>query len=99
MVRLVADLLRQHSPINLFEFVLNPGSFAQTIENIFYLSFSVRDARAKIEDDENGLPIVSYIDTLTEDEMAVENQQRVLEMTQAYWRVISYFRSRLMGRN
>ena len=89
MVRLVAELLRENSPINLFEFVINPGSFAQTIENIFYLSFSVRDARAKIEDDANGLPVVSYVDTLTEDEMVVENQQRVLEMTLAYWRVTS----------
>jgi len=88
MVRLVADLLRQHSPMNLFEFVINPASFAQTIENIFYLSFSIRDARAKIEDDANGLPVVSYVDTLTEDEMLIENQQRVLEMTMAYWRVI-----------
>lgn len=87
MVRLVAELLRQHSPINLFEFVINPRSFAQTIENIFYLSFSVRDARAKIEDDKNGLPVVSFVDTLTDDEMAIENQQRVLEMTMDYWKV------------
>ena len=89
MVRLVSELLREHSPINLFEFVINPTSFGQTIENIFYLSFSVRDARAKIEDDANGLPVVSFVDVLTEDEQAVENQQRVLEMTQVYWRVTS----------
>lgn len=87
MVRLVAELLRQNSPINLFEFVINPRSFPQTIENIFYLSFSVRDARAKIEDDKNGLPVVSFVDTLTDDEMAIENQQRVLEMTMDYWKV------------
>jgi len=87
MVRLVATLLRERSPINLFEFVINPKSFAQTIENIFYLSFSVRDARAKIQDDENGLPVVSFVETLTEAEMEKENQQRVLEMTMAYWRV------------
>jgi hypothetical protein len=89
MVRLVAELLRKHSPINLFEFVLHPTSFGQTIENIFYLSFSVRDARAKIEDDANGLPVVYFVDVLTEDEQAAENQQRVLEMTQPYWRVTS----------
>jgi len=89
MVRLVSELLREHSPINLFEFVINPTSFGQTIENIFYLSFSVRDARAKIEDDANGLPVVYFVDRLTEDEQLVENQQRVLEMTQVYWRVTS----------
>jgi len=96
MVRLVAELLCQHSPINLFEFVINPRSFAQTIENIFYLSFSVRDARAKIEDDKNGLPVVYFVDTLTEDEMGIENQQRVLEMTMEYWKV-NFFRSVIRG--
>jgi len=29
MVRLVAEALCQNSPINLFEFVINPASFAQ----------------------------------------------------------------------
>jgi non-structural maintenance of chromosomes element 4 len=81
MVRQVAELLRQHSPINLFEFVLNPASFGQTIENIFYLSFSVRDARAKIYDDANGMPIVSFVDVLTEEEMTIENKQLILAMT------------------
>lgn len=81
MVRSVADLLRRHSPINLFEFVINPRSFGQTVENIFYLSFSVRDARARIEVDRDGIPIVSYVDTLDDDEMLMENKQCILELT------------------
>ena len=87
MVRLVADLLKKHSPINLFEFVINPESFPQTIENIFYLSFSVRDARAKIENDRNGIPIASYVDTLTDDEMELDNEQFILAITQDDWEV------------
>lgn len=86
MVRLVADLLRRNSPINLFEFVINPQSFGQTIENIFYLSFSVQLARAKITI-ENGLPVVSFIDTLDEHEQALENKQCVLEMTMHQYEV------------
>lgn len=86
MVRLVADLLRRNSPINLFEFVINPRSFGQTIENIFYLSFSVQLARAKITI-ENGLPVVSFIDTLDEHEQALENKQCVLEMTMHQYEV------------
>lgn len=85
MVRLVADLLRQHSPINLFEFIINPHSFGQTIENMFYLSFSVRDARAKIEIDEHGLPVVYFVDALSDAEMELDNKQCILEMTQDYW--------------
>lgn len=87
MVRLVADRLRRNSPINLFEFVINPRSFGQTIENIFYLSFSVQLARAKVTVDANGLPVVTYIDTLSEDEQKLENKQCVLEITMNQWEV------------
>ena len=85
MVRLVVDLLRQHSPINLFEFIIDPHSFGQTIENMFYLSFSVRDARAKIEIDDLGFPIVYFVDNLSDAEMELDNKQCILEMTHDYW--------------
>jgi non-structural maintenance of chromosomes element 4 len=91
MVRFVGQLLRQHSPINLFEFIINPHSFGQTIENIFYLSFNVRDARAKIELDARKLPIVSYIETLSEEERSGDNKQCVLEMTMDQWEVSPSF--------
>ena len=90
MVRLVAEALCQNSPINLFEFVINPASFAQTIENIFYLSFSVRDARAKIEiDDANGLPVVSYVHYPLRERDAEVNiaTQAVFDMDQNRWQV------------
>ena len=87
MVRLVANILKRHSPINLFEFVINPRSFSQTIENIFYFSFSVQMARAKITIDDNGLPIASYIDVLSEAEQKLENKQCVSQMTMKNWEV------------
>jgi len=87
----VSQLLRENSPINLFEFVINPRSFGQTIENIFYLSFTIRDARARITIDKNGLPIVSYVDALSEDEVMTENKQCVLEMTMAQWEAIPFY--------
>jgi len=34
-----------HCPICYFEFVTNPMSFAQTIENVFYTSFLIRVRR------------------------------------------------------
>jgi len=85
MVRLVAELLEKNAPINLFEFVINPRSYGQTIENIFYVSFNVRLARAKIDFDNNGIPILYYVDALTEEEMEMENKQCVLEMTMQHW--------------
>ena len=85
VVRLVADLLRKHSPINLFEFVINPFDYGQTVENIFYLSFSVGDCRARIDLDDNGIPIVSYVESVSDEEKDLPKCQCILEMTMQYW--------------
>lgn len=42
--------------IALFKFVINPHSFGQTIENLFYVSFLIRDGNVGISTDERGLP-------------------------------------------
>ena len=39
---------------NFFRFVVNPDSFGQTVENMFYLSFLVRDGKAAIEAKDDG---------------------------------------------
>ena len=92
MVRSVHSLLVKHRSVPLFKFVINPRSFGQTIENIFYLSFSIRDARARLEIDEDGMPIVSAVtENLTDEEIRMENKQCVLELTMPQWEVIPYF--------
>jgi len=48
--------LRRTGGVDFFRFVVNPHSFGQTIENMFYVSFLIRDGRVGIEYDEDELP-------------------------------------------
>lgn len=46
------------TPMSYFEFVIDPNSFSRTVENIFYVSFIIRDGFARIRLDHNKLPIL-----------------------------------------
>lgn len=42
--------------LDMMRFCLNPKSFGQTVENLFYVSFLIRDAHVSVNIEENGLP-------------------------------------------
>ncbi|KAK4705967.1 non-structural maintenance of chromosomes element 4, partial [Phenoliferia sp. Uapishka_3] len=76
-----------------FEFIVNPHSFAQTVENMFYFSFLVKECRVCIEIDEldespNKGDMICYVT----DPPNVENGevatkfQLIFELTQETWR-------------
>lgn len=44
--------------VSLYEGFFNPDSFSETVENIFDLSFLMKDGKASLEFDENNIPIV-----------------------------------------
>lgn len=44
------------SGVPLFNFVVNPKSFGQTVENLFYVSFLIKDGTAGFGNDANMLP-------------------------------------------
>lgn len=57
------NVLRKHGlapnwEVPLLRFAVNPNSFSQTVENLFYISFVVKDGFFKVSKDEDGLPTI-----------------------------------------
>ena len=45
--------------MNIFKFVINPHDFGQSVENLFYLSFLIRDGKcAFYTDEDTGEPVI-----------------------------------------
>ncbi|KAF5019688.1 hypothetical protein F66182_8285 [Fusarium sp. NRRL 66182] len=84
--------LRSTGGIDLMRFVVNPKSFGQTIENMFYVSFLIRDSRVEIDFDEFGLPALAPVDRDTEEEETARHgaakHQAILSMDMETWRDI-----------
>ncbi|EGU12119.1 WD-repeat-containing protein [Rhodotorula toruloides ATCC 204091] len=81
--------------IPFLEFIINPHSFAQSVENAFFFSFLVREQKAAIEVDEDessptyGDTIAFIVDPETAASTAAQGAKKVqivLELTQDVWK-------------
>ncbi|CAG8682910.1 8441_t:CDS:2, partial [Funneliformis caledonium] len=88
-VKMIFDILGDEQPINFFEFIINPESFGQTVENLFYLSFLVRDGKVNIDDD-SGQPVLTLCEPPTADDYGngLIKKQLLMEIDMSTWREI-----------
>ncbi|ELT98574.1 hypothetical protein CAPTEDRAFT_226351 [Capitella teleta] len=70
-----------NSPLCYFEFVVNPESFSQTIENIFYCSFLVRDGLVIVSLDDDKLPVIQPCEEGASKKKKLEQNQLAFSIT------------------
>ncbi|KAI1504960.1 Nse4 C-terminal-domain-containing protein, partial [Biscogniauxia marginata] len=83
--------LSENGGIDLLKFVVNPKSFGQTVENMFYVSFLIRDGRVEIEFDANEMPTLLPVARQEESHNArnsAQKQQAVLSIDMQTWKNI-----------
>ncbi|PPR02233.1 hypothetical protein CVT24_011461 [Panaeolus cyanescens] len=87
-VAMLDAILAEMGAPNVFRFVINPESFAQTVENIFYLSFLIRDGKAAFEI-RDGDPVIYGCEQPTDDnyQSGLKKMQMVLEFDMGTWKV------------
>lgn len=83
MILKTFERLAQVAPIPLYRFFINPHSFGQSVENLFWTSFLVREEKAKLskENDEFIINVVHQ----TEDAEVGEKHQFVCEFDMQKW--------------
>ncbi|KAL8694115.1 MAG: hypothetical protein Q9218_001168 [Villophora microphyllina] len=70
--------LAENGQMGFFPFVINPKSFGQTVENLFYVSFLIRDGDVEIGQSDDSLP------TLIPTERRAGNEQQAATGTQKH---------------
>ncbi|XP_007478929.2 non-structural maintenance of chromosomes element 4 homolog A [Monodelphis domestica] len=79
------------TPISFFDFVIDPDSFARTVENIFHVSFIIRDGFARIRLDQDKLPIIEPItqrNEESEEESTQIRHQDIISLSYQDWKDI-----------
>jgi len=76
-------------PINLFQFILDPDCFGSTIENLFHVSFLVKEGKASVTvDKESGLPCIAPVARRRQGDQEEVKNQVVLNLCMEDWQRI-----------
>ncbi|XP_045423988.1 non-structural maintenance of chromosomes element 4 homolog A [Lemur catta] len=78
------------TPMSFFDFVVDPHSFPRTVENIFHVSFIIRDGFARIRLDQDRLPIIEPVNEESEgiDQNTQVRNQGIIALSYRDWEEI-----------
>ncbi|KAA1472846.1 hypothetical protein DENSPDRAFT_839229 [Dentipellis sp. KUC8613] len=79
----------QDGAVNFFRFIINPDDFAQSVENLFYLSFLIRDGICALDIEETGEPVIYLCEQAgdADYEAGLRKQQMVMELDMVTWKM------------
>ncbi len=84
-------ILRRHhiadnECIPLFDFCINPKSFGQSVENIFYVSFLIKEGRVGLGLDGQGLPTLGMAESRSmKERQETQRNQVILALSMESW--------------
>lgn len=75
------------TPISYYEFVIDPNSFSRTVENMFHMSFLIRDGLARMYLDDDKLPCIAPVEEeQMEGAASTSRKQCVTSISMKTWR-------------
>ncbi|KAL8945034.1 MAG: hypothetical protein Q9216_000018 [Gyalolechia sp. 2 TL-2023] len=82
--------LAENGQMSFFPFVINPKSFGQTVENLFYVSFLIRDGDVEVGQDDDTLPTLVPLERRSRDEQAAgaQKHQAVFHLDFDVWEAL-----------
>ncbi|KAJ3539003.1 hypothetical protein NM688_g6431 [Phlebia brevispora] len=83
----IENILQSTGKINLFRFIINPNDFGQSVENLFYLSFLIRDGKCALDFD-SGQPMIMLCEAPSQQDYddGLKKHQLVMEFDMATWK-------------
>ncbi|KAI8998307.1 Nse4 C-terminal-domain-containing protein [Gaertneriomyces semiglobifer] len=81
------------TPLPLFKFFINPNSFSQSVENMFYTSFLIRDGRAQVVVEEDGELVIEPAAAVQDGDETAGRRQCLMDLDMEVWkRLVEVYR-------